>query len=152
MLTAEGRRAPIPVPTRQLAAQPAGLAPAGGAPVAVQRSLGNGFIQRAPEYGEPARPPWMEFSEADLNRLSRCIQSSGPLHRADCYDLILGYQLPGGSLDQQSLLPKEDLKISKLAPWAENHAESFAVYVTDPELLRGLRPNVYAYFEKRYPR
>jgi hypothetical protein len=32
----------------------------------------------------------------------------------------------------------------------EMYAESFSLYVTDPETLRLLRPNVYAYFETRF--
>jgi hypothetical protein len=36
--------------------------------------------------------------------------------------------------------------------WSEFFAETFALYLTDPEELRILRPNLSAYFEKRLPR
>jgi hypothetical protein len=36
--------------------------------------------------------------------------------------------------------------------WTELYAESFALYVTDPETLKLIRPSIYAYFEKRFPR
>ena len=36
--------------------------------------------------------------------------------------------------------------------WAENYAESFSIYVDDPDLLRDIRPTVYAYFATRFPR
>jgi hypothetical protein len=35
--------------------------------------------------------------------------------------------------------------------WQEAFAESFALYVNDPNLLRILRPNVYQYFVSRFP-
>lgn len=34
----------------------------------------------------------------------------------------------------------------------EQFAELFSVYLTDPKLLQAIRPNVYAYFEARFPR
>ncbi len=36
--------------------------------------------------------------------------------------------------------------------WSEYFAEAFSVYVLDPELLELLRPNIYAYFAKAFPR
>lgn len=36
--------------------------------------------------------------------------------------------------------------------WTELYAESFALYVTDPATLKLLRPNIYAYFAKQFPR
>ncbi|MQA89983.1 MAG: hypothetical protein GEU90_07095 [Gemmatimonas sp.] len=36
--------------------------------------------------------------------------------------------------------------------WEDVYAESFALYTTDPKLLELLRPTIYAYFAKRYPR
>ena len=36
--------------------------------------------------------------------------------------------------------------------WEDIYAESFAIYVTDPELLKLTRPNLHAYFVKKYPR
>ena len=36
--------------------------------------------------------------------------------------------------------------------WEDMYAESFALYNTDPELLRLIRPHIYAYFASRFPR
>jgi hypothetical protein len=36
--------------------------------------------------------------------------------------------------------------------WKEHFAEAFGLYVTDPERLRALRPNVYDFFVKNYPK
>lgn len=36
--------------------------------------------------------------------------------------------------------------------WEDVYAESFALYATDPELLKLIRPNLHAYFAKLYPR
>jgi hypothetical protein len=36
--------------------------------------------------------------------------------------------------------------------WKENFAENFSVYAADPELLSLLRPNVFAYFQRTFPR
>lgn len=36
--------------------------------------------------------------------------------------------------------------------WQEYFAESFALYQTSPELLRRLRPNVYLFMEREFPR
>ncbi|HEX3126864.1 MAG TPA: DUF4157 domain-containing protein [Thermoanaerobaculia bacterium] len=36
--------------------------------------------------------------------------------------------------------------------WKELFSESFALYTTDPDLLRAVRPNVFAYLAARYPR
>ena len=36
--------------------------------------------------------------------------------------------------------------------WGEHFAECFSLYVTDPRLLKLLRPNIYSYFAKQYPR
>jgi hypothetical protein len=36
--------------------------------------------------------------------------------------------------------------------WSDNFAESFSIYAADPELLRELRPNVFAYFQRKFPR
>ena len=36
--------------------------------------------------------------------------------------------------------------------WEEAFAESYALYATEPDTLRRLRPAVHAYFVKRYPR
>jgi hypothetical protein len=36
--------------------------------------------------------------------------------------------------------------------WKELFAESFALYTTDPDLLRAIRPNVFAYLAKQYPK
>jgi hypothetical protein len=36
--------------------------------------------------------------------------------------------------------------------WKELFSESFALYATDPDLLRAVRPNVFAYFAAKYPR
>lgn len=36
--------------------------------------------------------------------------------------------------------------------WQEYFAESFALYETSPDLLRRIRPNVYRYFEREFPR
>ncbi|HLO18748.1 MAG TPA: hypothetical protein VK206_28210, partial [Anaerolineales bacterium] len=35
--------------------------------------------------------------------------------------------------------------------WQEYYAESFSLYITDPGTLQRLRPNVYAFFSKKYP-
>lgn len=46
------------------------------------------------------------------------------------------------------------IRITKYAEksWSEYFAECFSFYVVDPELLDALRPNIYAYFAKRFPR
>ena len=36
--------------------------------------------------------------------------------------------------------------------WSEYFAECFSLYVLDPEILELLRPNIYAYFAKQFPR
>jgi Domain of unknown function (DUF4157) len=36
--------------------------------------------------------------------------------------------------------------------WEDVYAESFALYTTDPKLLELIRPKIYAYFAKKYPR
>ena len=36
--------------------------------------------------------------------------------------------------------------------WEEAFAEAYALYVTEPETLRRLRPAVHAFFVKRFPR
>jgi len=36
--------------------------------------------------------------------------------------------------------------------WSEYFAECFSLYIVDPELLKLLRPNIYAYFSKEFPR
>jgi hypothetical protein len=36
--------------------------------------------------------------------------------------------------------------------WTELYAESFALYTTDPATLKLVRPNIYAFMEKRFPR
>ncbi|MFQ5520754.1 MAG: hypothetical protein ACE5FK_05105 [Candidatus Methylomirabilia bacterium] len=36
--------------------------------------------------------------------------------------------------------------------WAEYFAESFSLYITDPQTLQLLRPNVYAFFVANFPR
>ena len=36
--------------------------------------------------------------------------------------------------------------------WRELFAESFALYITDPDLLRAIRPNVFKYLEQAYPK
>jgi hypothetical protein len=36
--------------------------------------------------------------------------------------------------------------------WQELYAESFSLYATDPQGLELLRPNISAYFAKKYPR
>ncbi len=36
--------------------------------------------------------------------------------------------------------------------WSEYFAECFSLYVVDPQLLELLRPNIYAYFAKQFPR
>jgi hypothetical protein len=36
--------------------------------------------------------------------------------------------------------------------WEEYFAECFSFYVVDPQLLELLRPNIYAYFTKQFPR
>jgi hypothetical protein len=36
--------------------------------------------------------------------------------------------------------------------WSEYFAECFSLYVIDAELLESLRPNIYAYFAKQFPR
>ena len=36
--------------------------------------------------------------------------------------------------------------------WQELFAESFALYMTDPDLLRAIRQNVFMYLEKTYPK
>jgi hypothetical protein len=36
--------------------------------------------------------------------------------------------------------------------WTELYAESFALYVNDPETLKLIRPSMYAYLEKQFPR
>lgn len=35
--------------------------------------------------------------------------------------------------------------------WMEHYAECFSYYFSDPDLLKLLRPNVYAYFTKQFP-
>ena len=35
--------------------------------------------------------------------------------------------------------------------YAEQFAELFSFYVTDPKMLRAIRPNIYEYFAKAYP-
>lgn len=35
--------------------------------------------------------------------------------------------------------------------WEELFAESFSLYVSDPNLLKAIRPNVYAFFAKKFP-
>jgi hypothetical protein len=46
------------------------------------------------------------------------------------------------------------VRITKYADtsWSEYFAECFSLYVVDPALLELLRPNIYAYFAKQYPR
>jgi hypothetical protein len=36
--------------------------------------------------------------------------------------------------------------------YQELFSESFALYMSAPETLRQLRPNIYGYFNKRYPK
>jgi hypothetical protein len=36
--------------------------------------------------------------------------------------------------------------------WEELFPESFALYNTDPDLLKAIRPNIFAYFERVYPK
>ena len=36
--------------------------------------------------------------------------------------------------------------------YEELFAEAFALYISAPETLRQLRPNIYTYFNTRYPR
>jgi hypothetical protein len=36
--------------------------------------------------------------------------------------------------------------------WTELYGESFALYITDPATLKLVRPNIYAYFVKKFPR
>jgi hypothetical protein len=36
--------------------------------------------------------------------------------------------------------------------WKELFSESFALYTTDPDLLRAIRPNVFVYLAAQYPK
>ena len=72
-------------------------------------AMGRGF-------GRPLRRSApIELSDTDITRLVGCIQELGPLHRADCYATVLGYQLPGETLDQQPLASRLDLSVHEVS-------------------------------------
>jgi hypothetical protein len=64
--------------------------------------------------GRARHAPWMNISDTDAARILDCIRELGPLHRADCYDIILGFRLPGESLDRQPLAARADVKSNEM--------------------------------------
>lgn len=57
-----------------------------------------------------------------------------------------GLSLQGDKIVSGGVTPYGDTS------WRELFAESFALYYTDPDLLRAIRPKVYAFLEKTYPK
>lgn len=62
----------------------------------------------------PRRAPWAEFSDTDVTRLLDCVKELGPLHRADCYDIVLGHRLAGETLASQPAAARRDLEIRNI--------------------------------------
>lgn len=57
-----------------------------------------------------------------------------------------GLSLQGDKIVSGGVTPYGDTS------WRELFAESYALYYTDPDLLRAIRPKVFAYLEKLYPK
>ncbi len=64
--------------------------------------------------GVPRRAPWMNITDTDAARLLDCVKELGPLHRADCYDIVLGFHLPGETLGRQPLAARTELKSDEM--------------------------------------
>lgn len=75
------------------------------------------------------------------------------------------YPLAGAKEDFRKAATKDGVSVPKGAShlaggptdyankgWQDMYAESFALYNTDPDLLSRMRPNIYAYLKKLYPR
>jgi hypothetical protein len=72
------------------------------------------------------------------------------------------FQTPkGGGQAELKDDPKANTKFQKAAAgkrispyaedsWEEYFAESFALYITDPDTLKRLRPKIYEHFEDRF--
>jgi Domain of unknown function (DUF4157) len=77
--------------------------------------------------GARRRPPPLDFTDDQLARIADCILSLGPLHRADCYDMVAGWRLAGETLHGRPEAERRELKVHKRildASWAVG-AESF---------------------------
>jgi uncharacterized protein DUF4157 len=103
-------------------------------PVRVQAQLPPGGWRvdpaedEADRMGRRGHNPWMNINDTDALRILDCVREMGPLHRADCYDIILGFHLPGESLDREPLATRQDLKSNEMtvnAGWVTAMARFF---------------------------
>lgn len=81
------------------------------------------------QHQPPRRAPMEDFSTTDVDRLLDCVKELGPLHRARCYDIVVGITLPGESLDRLPLATRLELK-SHEVPVHVDWVAAFARYFT----------------------
>jgi Domain of unknown function (DUF4157) len=75
----------------------------------------------------PRRAPWEDISTTDVDRLLDCVKELGPLHREQCYDIVLGITLSGASLGRLPLATRLELK-SHEVPVHVDWVAAFARY------------------------
>lgn len=117
----------------------------------------------------PLRKAWDTYAASsgtkkDEEKLTRARSASGLRYVKVGKDFEQQLPLKGTDGDFRTAAAKDGVKLPKGASnltggpteysnndWEDVYAESFALYITDPELLKRIRPRLYEYFSKRYP-
>ncbi len=70
------------------------------------------------------------------------------------YESVEGGRGAAGNAFRQAAIRDGQSRVSTYSDrnWEEYFAESFSLYITDPETLEQFRPNQYRYFVQNHPR
>lgn len=111
----------------------------------------------------PFNQAWQTFDRAQRagtpgarRALEQARSQSGlrwQLGRSGDFEEATGGAGAAGNEFRQAALRDGQTRVTQYSEdaWEEYYAEAFSLYVTDPETLRRLRPNVYDYFARRLP-
>jgi len=95
--------------------------------------------------------------DAAENALQKTRSESGERYQKNAtgtYEMTQGGTGAGSIEFRQAALKDSSKRITKYSDkeWQEYYAESFSFYISDPATLQRLRPNVFAFFNKKHPK